>query len=108
MKNCIFLQYIFIIFIILFILRQLLVVPCKQFFAIFLESRNQTYDLFPLQRRNHTVLGLFNLFREYSKHTKALTDVTGKKYRFVYRGENRNSKLSTIAYRFHVSVKHCM
>jgi len=44
MKNFILLQYIFRIFIVLFIWRQLLVVKWKQFFAIFSDFRNQTYD----------------------------------------------------------------
>jgi len=51
MKNYVSLQYIFRLFIILFILRQLLAVQGKQFFAIFFESRNQTYDFLKLRRR---------------------------------------------------------
>jgi len=60
-KKYILLQYIFRIFIMLFILRQLLVVQWKQFFAIFSECRNQTYDLFPLRQRNAMLLHLVEM-----------------------------------------------
>jgi len=85
MKNYILLQYSFIIFIILVILRQLLVVPWKQFFAIFCESRNQTYDLFPIRQRYDgdgildalfvVIHGSLNVWKQLHT-TECLRDVT--------------------------------